>query len=140
MLSTNPGERDIMNKLSEIEGIEFMRGAYTETGFKPDVDDNGLFAPYALVSFGGFYPGFENGIVGNQYDTHRATFSIYIVAPDDDLASEFRDDVRGKMMINFRPTDGSALKANTGYSFVDGDLGYNRYVQVVGFSYKFNLV
>lgn len=139
MLGTNPGEKDIMARLREIEGITFMEGTYTETGFEPTVDENTLFAPYALVSFGGFYPGFENGIVGSHLDTHRATFSIYVVAPFDSIAREFRDEIRNKMMVNFRPTDGSALRPNTGYSFTDGDLGFNRYVQVVGFSYKFNL-
>lgn len=139
MLATTPGEKDIMARLREIEGIEFMRGTYTETGFEPETDENGLFAPYALVAFGGFYGGFENGIVGSHLDTHRATFSIYVVAPFDEIASEFRDDIRNKMMVNFVPTDGTALRPNTGYSFTDGDLGYSRYVQVVGFTYKFNM-
>lgn len=139
MLGTSAGERDIMNRLSEIEGITFMEGTYTETSFEPETDENKLFAPYALVAFGGFYPGFENGIVGSHLDTHRATFSIYVVAPFDSTAREFRDDIRNKLMVDFRPTDGTQLRPNTGYSFTDGDLGFNRYVQVVGFSYKFNM-
>lgn len=138
-LNTNPGELDILARMREIEGIDVMPGVYTEDSFVPELDANKQFTPYALVAFGGFYPGFDNGIVGYHKDSHRATFSVYVVAPFDGVARTMRDQIREKLMVDFRPTDGSALRPNTGYSFVDSDLGYHRYVQVVGFTYVFNL-
>ena len=61
-----------------------------------------------------------------------------MAAPFDAVARQVKDRVK-ELLVGFRPTDGSALRINTGYAFTDADLGYNRYVQVIGFSYQYNL-
>lgn len=128
-----------MARLAEIKGVEWQRGTYLEDGYSPVVDGQGLFKPYALVQFGGTYEYTrDNGLAGPRWDTQRATFTIYIVSPFDEVSQEVKDKVKDKL-VGFRPADGSALTINTGYAFVDADLGYNRYVQVIGFNYLYNL-
>lgn len=129
-----------MDKLrADIKNVQFRRGAYLDDGFEPQADPNGIFDPYVLVTFGGSYEyPRDNGLAGPRADTQRATFTMYIVAPYDEVAQQVKDRVR-ESLVGFRPTDASALVINTGYSFTDADLNFNRYVQVVGFSYLFNL-
>lgn len=139
MLGTVTGEDDIVLKLKELAGIDVMEGDYTDDSFLPVVDENKLFKPYMLVKFNGAFQVYENGICGPEKDTQRATFTVYIVSPDDRVTREYRDKVREKMLTNFRPTDGSSLRPGNSYSFTDPDLGYHRYVHALAFSYLFNL-
>lgn len=138
-LGTAAGELDIVNKIKEVPGIDVIEGEYTPDSYIPVTDANKMFVPYALIKFNGAFPWNDNGIVGPQYDTLRASFSVYVVAPTDRVARSIRDQVRIKLLTNFHPTDGSLLSNSTGLSFIDSDLGYNRYVHNVGFSYLFNL-
>lgn len=138
-LSSGPGELDIFNKIKEVPGIDVQEGEYTADSYSPVVDANKMFKPYALIKFNGAFPWNDSGIVGPQYDTLRASFSVYVVSPSDRVSRSIRDQIRVKLMTGFRPTDGSLLNNTSGLSFIDSDLGYNRYVHVVGFSYLFNL-
>lgn len=140
-LTFTNGENDIMTQLRTITGVDVMEGEYAGSGYIPTLDTNKLFKPYMLVKFnGGFSNPQDNGIVGSWLDTYRITFSVYVVAPDDNVARVLRDQVRGKMInATFKPTDGSALGPIGGVSFVDSDLGYNRYVHNIGFKYYANL-
>lgn len=139
-LSTVAGEDDIIAKLRTIEGVDVIEGEYTQDSWNPQVDPvNKMFAPYLLVKFNGGFPAYENGICGPEKDTQRATFSVFVVSPDDRKTREYRDRVRELMLTDFRPTDGSSLRPTGGYSFIDADLGYHRYVSNVGFSYMTNL-
>jgi hypothetical protein len=138
-LASAAGELDILNKIKEVPGIDVQEGEYTADSFVPKVDANKMFKPYALIKFNGAFPWNDSGIVGPQYDTLRASFSVYIVSPTDRVSRKIRDDIRIKLMTNWHPTDGSLLSNTSGLSFIDTDLGYNRYVHVVGFSYLFNL-
>lgn len=138
-LGTTPGETDITNKLKTIDKVDVMEGDYTDDSYLPDVDANGLFKPYILVKFNGSLQEYDNGIVGPEKDTQRATFTVFVVSPDDRVSRILRDQVREKMLTNFRPTDGSFLRPGNAYSFVDPELGYHRYVHALAYSYKFNL-
>lgn len=138
-LATLPGEIDIVNRIKEIEGVDVMEGDYVDDSYLPEVDDNKLFNPYILIKFNGGYQNYDNGIVGPEKDTQRATFTVYVVSPDDRVTRVFRDSVREKMLTNFRPTDGGPLRPGNSYSFVDPDLGYHRYVHALAFTYTFNL-
>lgn len=140
MLGTLTGEKEIIEKLEQdVPNVYIQRGSYLDDGYAPKANDAGLFQPYMLVAFGGSYEyARDNSLAGPRWDTQRATFTVYMVAPYDEVAQEVKDRVRDSL-VGFRPHDGSALTINTGYSFVDADLGFNRYVQVVGFSYLFNL-
>lgn len=138
-LATTPGEDDIIAKLKTIPGVDVMPGDYVEDSYLPKVDANKLFKPYMLVKFNGGFQAYDNGIVGPEKDTQRATFTVYVVSPDDKVTRQIRDQVREKMLTNFRPTDGSSLRPGNSYSFVDPDLGYHRYVQAIAFTYQFNL-
>lgn len=139
-LATLPGERDIVDTLRvSIPNVQFRRGSYLDDGFVPKATDDGIFEPYALLQFGGSYEfPRDNSLAGPRWDTQRATFTMYIVAPYDEVAQQVKDRVKD-VLVGFRPTDGSGLTVNTGYSFTDADLGYNRYVQAIGFSYLYNL-
>lgn len=138
-LNSLPSEDDIMAKLKEIPGVDVIAGEYTPDGYVPKVDVNKMFKPYLLVKFNGGFPAYENGIVGPDKDTQRASFSVFVVTPDDRTTRDIRSQVREIMLTNFRPTDASSLVPTGGYSFMDADLGYHRYVQNIGFAYKFNL-
>jgi len=133
------GEDDIIAKLKTIPGVDVMEGEYTVDGYAPKLDVNKMFKPYLLVKFNGAFPTTDNGIVGPQYDTQRATFSVYVVTPDDRTTRVIRSQVREMMLTNFAPRDGSMLKPAGSFSFVDVDLGYNRYCHNIGFAYQFNL-
>lgn len=133
------GEDDIVARLKTIPGIVVIEGEYTPDSFKPTVDASGLFTPYILLKVDPATQAFDNGIADPSWDTQRAGIQIFIVSPDDRLTRSLRDQVREKLLVNFRPTDGSFLRPRGGYSFIDPDLGYHRYVQVVGFTYMFNL-
>jgi hypothetical protein len=128
-----------MNRIRTVPGIDVIEGEYTPDSFKPKTDANGMFDPYVLVKFNGDFPAHENGIVGPDKDTQRASFSIYVVAPDDRIARDIRNQIRVVLLTNFAPTDGSSLRATGGYSFVDSDLGYQRYAHNAAFSYLRNL-
>lgn len=138
-LSTVPGEDDIVTRLKEIPGVDVMESDYTDDSYVPEVDANKMFKPYLLVKFNGGFQDYDNGICGPEKDTQRATFTVYVVSPDDRTTRDLRDQVRQKMLTDFRPTDGSSLRPGNSYSFVDPDLGYHRYVHAPSFSYKFNL-
>ncbi len=138
-LGTTPGETDITNKLKTIEKVVVMEGDYTDDSFLPEVDVNGLFNPYILVKFNGSFQEYDNGIVGPEKDSQRATFTVFVVSPDDRVSRILRDQVREKMLTNFRPTDGSSLRPGNAYAFVDPELGYHRYVHALAYSYTFNL-
>lgn len=138
-LDTVPGENDIVARIREIQGLDVMEGEYASDSFIPTLDANKMFAPYALLKFNPAFPGYDDGIVGPEKDTMRNTFGVYVVSPDDNTTRQFVSRVREKMLTDFRPTDGSSLKPTGGYSFVDSDLGYNRYVHQISFAYMTNL-
>lgn len=138
-LNSVVGEDDIVAKLKEIPGVDVISGEYTPDGYVPKLDANKMFKPYLTVKFNGGFPEYDNGIVGPEKDTQRSTFSVFVVSPDDRTTRDIRDQVRTKMLTNFRPTDASSLRPTGGYSFMDADLGYHRYVQNIGFAYTFNL-
>lgn len=136
---STPGENDIMAKIKEVPGIDVMEGEYTPDGYKPTLDANKNFVPYVTVKFNAGFPTYDNGIVGPEKDSLRNTFSVYVVSPDDNLSRKLKNQIRAKLLTNFEPTDGSSLSPTGGFSFVDSDLGYNRYVHNVGFKYTTNL-
>lgn len=139
-LSSVPGEDDIVAKLKEIEGITVFEGEYTDDSSVPKVDAlTGMFKPYLTVKFDASSQTFDNGIADPSWDTQRAGIQIFVVSPNDRVTRVIRDQVREKLLVNFRPRDGSFLRPRGGYSFVDPDLGFHRYVQVAGFTYTFNL-
>jgi len=138
-LDFEPGELDIVNKIKSVPGVDVVQGEYTPDGWKPQVDQQGLFKPYATIKFNGGFPTLDNGIVGPDKDTYRNTLSIYVVSPDDQLTRKLRNQIRVALLTNFQPTDGSSLRTTGGFSFVDSDLGYNRYVHNIGFAYYTNL-
>lgn len=138
-LGTSAGEVDIFNRLDAIEGVDVMEGDYTDDSYLPDVDENKLFKPYILVKFNGAFQAYDNGICGPEKDTQRATFTVYVVSPEDRVTRMFRDQVRETLLTNFRPTDGGPLRPGNSFSFVDPDLGYHRYVHALAFTYLFNL-
>lgn len=138
-LATTPGEDAIVARLKTIEGIDVMESDYIDDSYLPTVDENNMFVPYMLVKFNGGFQAYDNGICGPEKDTQRATFTVYVVTPDDRTTREYRDKVREKMLTNFRPTDGSSLRPGNSFSFVDPDAGYHRYVHSLSFSYLFNL-
>lgn len=138
-LDSLPGEDQIIAKIKTIAGVDVYEGEYAPDSFVPTVDANKMFKPYLLVKFNGGFPAYDNGVVGPEKDTQRASFSVYVVAPVDRVARDIRNQVRAKMLTSFAPTDGSSLRPTGGYSFVDADLGYHRYVHNVGFAYMFNL-
>lgn len=138
-LSTTTGEDDIVAKLREIPGVKVIEGEYTPDGYIPVLDANKMFQPYLTVKFNGGFPTYDNGIAGPDKDTLRNSFSVYVVSPDDRTSRIIRDQVRVKMLTNFEPTDGSSLHPTGGFSFIDADLGYHRYVANIGFAYTANL-
>ena len=138
-LNAVQGEDDITAKLRTLPGVDVIEGEYTPDGYVPVTDAQKMFKPYLLIKFNGGFPSYDNGIVGPEKDTQRATFSVYIVTPVDRVTRQIRDQVRELMLTDFRPTDGSSLRPTGGYSFIDADLGYHRYVANIGFSYTFNL-
>jgi len=138
-LNTLPGEDDIVAKLREIPGVDVIEGEYTPDSYTPVTDTNKMFRPYLTVKFNGAFPHYDGGILGPDKDVQRASFSVFITSPDDRVSRDIRNQVREKMLTNFRPTDGSSLRPAGAYSFADTDLGYNRYTHNIGFSYLFNL-
>lgn len=138
-VASSTGEDDILNKIKEIVGVDVMESDYTDDSYLPTLDANKMFVPYILVKFNGGYPEYDNGICGPEKDTMRSTVTVYVVSPDARTTRTFRDQVRTKLLTNFRPTDGGSLRPGNSYSFVDPDLGYHRYVQALSFSYSFNL-
>ena len=139
-LSQTPGENDIVAKLKTIPGVDVMEGEYVNDSYIPVVDPiTKLFKPYILVTFDPANESYDNGIADPALDTQRARMLVFVVSPDDNLTRQLRDQVRLKLLQNFRPTDGSYLRAKGGYRFVDPDLGFHRYVQALYFGYTFNL-
>jgi hypothetical protein len=138
-LISTQGEDDIIAKIKTIQGVDVIEGEYTADSYTPVLDAQKMFKPYMLVKFNAGYPAYDNGIVGPELDTLRATFSVFVVSPDDRTTRNLRDQVRVKMLTNFQPTDSSSLQPTGGYSFVDSDLGYQRYCHVVQFRYFTNL-
>lgn len=133
------GEDSIVAQLKTIPGVDVIEGEYTEDSYKPEVDENEMFAPYILVTFYPSRSGFDNGLAEPHKDTERATFDVFVVSPNDRLTRDIRDQVKEKLLIAFRPVDGSYIRPKGGYKFVDPDLGFHRYVQVISLTYTFNL-
>lgn len=138
-LASTQGEDDIIARIKEIAGVDVMESDYTDDSYVPKLDENKMFKPYILVKFNGGFPNYDNGICGPDKDSLRGTITIYVVSPGARATRVLRDQVREKMLTNFRPTDASHLRPGNSYSFVDPDLGYHRYVQALSFSYEFNL-
>ncbi len=138
-LSSAASEEDIVARIKEIPGVDVMEGEYASDSWKPVIDSNKLFKPYMLIKFNGSFQTFDNGVVSPAWDTLRASFSVYVVAPSDKIARSLRDQVRIKMLDGFLPTDGSTLRPTGGFSLIDPDLGYHRYVHNIGFAYTHNL-
>lgn len=119
-------------------GVSFMMGDYVMDSFVPTVDSNGLFKPYVLCKVHTSYETKDNGICGKEKDPLQGSFSFYVVSPDgwvtQELTDSIREELRGK---RFASSD--SLLVSGGYSFVDADLGYHRYVQNVGFTFRYNL-
>lgn len=139
-LSQIAGEDDIIAKLKEIPGVDILMGEYTPDGYVPKVDKaTGIFKPYITVRFEPPQTGYDPGIADPSWDTQRASFTTFIVSPGDRITRDLRDQVRQKLLISFQPSDGSFLRPRSGFTFVDPDLGFHRYVQAIGFSYTFNL-
>lgn len=135
-----PGENAIIARLREIEGVDILEGEYTPDGWAPQVDPlNKLFTPYVTVKFHPATPGNDPGIADQSWDTQRASFTTFVVAPRDNLAREVRDKVRAKLLRAFSPPDGSRITARGGFAFADPDVGYHRYVQANEYTYMFNL-
>lgn len=139
-LTQTPGEDNIIDKLKEIPGVDVLEGEYTPDGYKPAVDPfTKLFKPYFTVKFHPAIQFFDHGIADPSWDTQRASFSVFVVSPDDRLTRTLRDQVRVKLLKDFRPTDGGYIETRGGFAFIDPDLGYHRYVQALEFTYLFNL-
>lgn len=121
-----------------VKNVDVMMGDYTMDSYIPKVDGNGLFSPYILCKVHTSYETSDNGIVGKDKDPLQGSFSFYIVTPDgwatQKLTDLVRTTLRGK---RFAGSD--ALTVSGGYSFVDPDLGFHRYVQNIGFTFKYNL-
>lgn len=137
-LSQAPGQKDIINRLKTIPGVSVHVGEYIQDSFAPNETKEGLFQPYVTVKFAGSFPTNDSGIVSPRLDTMRATFNVFTVAPDDMTSLELMDLVRDKL-VGYTPTDGGQIREYSGYSFVDADLGYHRYVHNAGFHYTHNL-
>lgn len=138
-VSAVPGEDSVVAQIKTIPGVDVYEGEYTPDSFNPTVDANNMFVPYILIKFSGAFSTVDNGICGPEKDTLRNTFSVYVVSPDDRTTRLLRDQVRAKMLTNFRPTDAGTLRPTGGFSFIDADLGYHRYVHNIGFAYNYNL-
>lgn len=138
-IASTIGEDDIIAKVKTIPGVDVMESDYVDDGYVPVLDANKMFKPYMLIKFNGGFPAYDNGICGPEKDTQRASITVYVVTPDARTTRLLKDQVREKLLTNFRPGDGSSLKAGNSYSFVDTDIGYHRYVHAVSFSYTFNL-
>jgi hypothetical protein len=140
MLGQLAGEDDIVARLKQIPGVDVIQGEYTSDSYLPSVDTTtGLFKPYILLKIDAATQFFDNGIADPAWDTQKAGIQVFVVSPDDRVTRGIRDQVREKLLSGFRPTDGSYLRPRGGYSFIDPDLGFHRYVQVLGFTYTFNL-
>lgn len=138
-LDSMPGEDDVVARIKTIPGVDVFEGEYLPDSFTPVLDANKMFKPYLVIKFNAGFPTYDNGIVGPEKDSLRNTFSVYVVTPSDRVTRQIRNQVREKMLTNFVPRDGSSLRPQGGYSFVDTDLGYNRYVHNIGFAYQTNL-
>lgn len=139
VLSIVNSEDDVIAQIKTVPGIDVYAGAYTPDSFNPRVDAHGMFTPYVLVRFNGSYQTNDQGIIGYDKDTLRNTFTAYIVSPDDRTTRDLRDQVRQALLVDFQPTDSSSLAPAGGLSFVDADLGYNRYVNASDYYYITNL-
>jgi hypothetical protein len=138
-LNSLQGEDDIITQLKTIAGVDVFNGEYTSDGYVPQTDANTMFKPYLTVKFNGAFPAHDNGITTPDLDTQRATFSVYVITPDDRVTRNILNQVRVKMLTNFHPTDGSTLSPTGGQSFIDASSGLQRYCHVISFSYYFNL-
>jgi len=132
------GQDSIVAALETIQGVDVYEGQYVTDGSHPPMDENGYFVPYLTVVFGSSYQGPDRGIVSERYNNLRTTVTVYSVAPIDRLSRQFKDAVAEKL-LGFVPTDGTQLEAYGGYTYVDADLGKNRYVHAAVFSYSTNM-
>jgi hypothetical protein len=129
---------DIITQLETIPGVDVYRGQYLTDGAVPQMTEDGLFPPYITIVFGASYAGYSRGIVSERLNTLRTTVTVYVVSPSDSITLDFIDQVNDKM-LGFVPTDGTELKAYGGYDYVDADLGVNRYVHSLVFTYQTNM-
>lgn len=132
------GQDAIVTALKTIVGVDVYEGQYVTDGSYPPMDDNGYFVPYLTTVFGSSYQGPDRGIVSERYNNLRTTVTVYSVAPIDRLSRQFNDAVRDKL-LGFIPPDGTQLKAYGGYTYVDSDLGKNRYIHASVFQYSTNM-
>lgn len=121
-----------------LPAVDLMMGDYVMDSFVPESDANNLFTPYILCKIHTSYETADNGICEKSADPLQGSFSLYIVSPDGWITQELTDNVRialrGKRFVDTGP-----LLVSGGYSFVDADLGYHRYVQNIGFTFQHNL-
>ena len=118
--------------------VDIMMGDYVMDSWVPTVDSNGLFKPYILCKVHTAYETTDNGICEKSEDPLQGSFSLYIVSPDGWVTQQIADTVRVTLRGR-RFTDTDYLVASGGYSFGDADLGYTRYAQNVGFTFRYNL-
>ncbi len=139
-ISQLPGQDQIITQLKTIPGVDVYEGQYLTDGSMPDDANSasGLFKPYITTIFGSSYEGEDRGIVSERLNPLRTTVTVYAISPGDNLTRQLLDRVRDKM-LGFVPIDGTELSAYGGYTFVDADLGVNRYVHAAVFEYTTNM-
>lgn len=134
-----PKLQAVFSKLkTDVPGVDFMMGDYVMDSYVPKVDTNGLFKPYALCKVHTAYETLDNGICEKSKDPLQGAISFYVVTPDGWITQEITDKIRVSLRGS-RFTDTDAFKVSGGYSFSDSDLGFIRYVQNIGFEFKYNL-
>ena len=137
--SIAPAMEDIFAELKTVlPHVDIMMGDYVMDSYVPTVDTNGLFKPYILCKVHTAYETADNGICEKSADPLQGNFSLFIVTPDGWVTQKLTDEVRVALRGK-RFTDTDMLLVSGGYSFVDPDLGFHRYVQNIGFSFRYNL-
>lgn len=134
-----PALREIFAALRQrLPHVDFMMGDYVMDSYVPKADANGLFKPYVLCKVHTSYETADNGLCGKDKDPLKASFSFYVVTPDGWVTQEVTDTIRIALRgRRFTGTD--ALLVSGGYSFADADLGFHRYAQNIGFTFRHNL-
>lgn len=123
---------------AQLPKVKLMMGDYALDSFVPVTDAAGLFAPYILCKVHTSYETADNGLCGKAEDPLQGSFSLYVVSPDGWVTQELTDKIRATLR-GVRLTGTDEFLASGGYSFVDADLGYHRYVQNIGFKFRYNL-
>jgi hypothetical protein len=137
-ISQVAGQDDILAELRTIDGVSVYEGQYLTDGAVPEMNNTGYFKPYITTIFGTSYQGDSRGIVTERYNTLRTTVTVYVVSPVDRVTRQILDQVRDKL-LGFVPTDATQLAAYGGYTYIDADVGINRYVHAAVFTYSTNM-